>query len=566
MRTILKAIRRFFGRGRGLEIYPEDVLLDSHNLPQFDRHHMEGRFDRRISFRVVVMTGMVFLLVSLIYTGRIASLQIVRGEDFAQRSQENRLRHALIFSERGAVFDRDRTRLAWNYTATSTDDFAHRKYTSKTGLSHLLGYLKYPSRDSSGVYYRVSYDGKSGVEESFNNYLSGQHGIQIVEIDAQNTIRSGSTVRHPQNGKNLHLAIDSDVQHKLFELIRDRSIDSGFQGGAGAIMDVETGEVLALTSYPEYDSGIMTEGDSEAIQKIQEIEGNPFLNRVIGGSFVAGSIVKPFLALGALHEDIISPSKTIMSTGSLVVPNPYDPDESTSFADWKAHGAVDMREALAVSSNVYFYQIGGGFESQPGLGITKIKKYMNMFGFGEKTGIDLAGEIKGVIPSPQWKQDNFEDQVWRVGDTYNTSIGQYGTLVTPIQALQATAAIANGGYRVQPMLRQSDRSQVTGEKDIPIAEEDFQVVREGMRRAVTSGTAAGLNTSFLDVAAKTGTAEIGKASVNSWIIGFYPYDEPKYAFVVVMERGPRENLYGGVWVMRNLIDWMHQEKSIYTAL
>ncbi|MEX1028216.1 MAG: penicillin-binding transpeptidase domain-containing protein [Candidatus Paceibacterota bacterium] len=565
MRSFLKTLKRIFGSRRGHEVHPEDILLDAHNLPQFDQHQMEGRFARRISFRVIATTGIVFALIAVVYAGRLANLQIIGGEAFAQRSQQNRLRHDLIFSERGTIFDRDRTQLAWNYTASSSPDFAHRGYATTSGLAHVLGYLKYPSQDSSGVYYRESYEGKSGVEEMFDGYLSGTNGVKIIEIDATNDVRSESTVRPPEDGRNLQLAIDADVQHKLFELLRQRVNESGFRGGAGAIMDVETGELLALTSYPEHNPQVMTDGDRAGIEEIQAREGNPFLNRAVAGSFVAGSIVKPYLALGALNEGIISPQKTIVSTGVLEVPNPYDPDNPTKFTDWKAHGAVDMREALAVSSNVYFYQIGGGYEGQPGLGITKIKKYMNMFGFGEETGIDLSGEKTGVIPSPEWKQANFDDQIWRVGDTYNTSIGQYGVLVTPLQALRAVASIANGGHLVRPTVLQSDRSQIGDERDIPIADHSFQVVREGMRRAVTSGTASGLNTSYLRVAAKTGTAEIGKASVNSWVTGFYPYDNPQYAFTILLERGPRENLYGGVWVMRNLLDWMHQEQPMYTT-
>ncbi|MEX0930261.1 MAG: penicillin-binding transpeptidase domain-containing protein [Candidatus Paceibacterota bacterium] len=563
MRSLLKTIKRLFGRGRGHEIHPEDILIDAHNLPQFDRHQMEGRFTRRISFRVVLVMGVLFLLVASVYTVRIANLQIINGEAFASRSENNRLRHDLIFSERGTIFDRNRTPIAWNYTATTSVDFAHRKYTPITGLAHVLGYLKYPSQDTSGVYYRESYEGKSGAESAFDDRLGGINGVKIIEIDAMNNVRSGSTVRRPEDGENIQLSIDADVQHKLFEIIRERVHQSGFRGGAGAIMDIETGELIALASYPEFDPQVMTDGNTDAIQRIQESEGNPFLNRTLAGSFVAGSIVKPYLAIGALNEGIISPSKTIVSTGALEVPNPYDPSNPTLFSDWKAHGAVDMRRALAVSSNVYFYQIGGGYEGQPGLGITNIKKYMNLFGFGEETGINLSGEISGIIPSPEWKQANFEDQVWRVGDTYNTSIGQYGTLVTPLQALRAVAAIANGGHLVTPTILQSNHSQIDGEKDIPIAAEHFRVVQEGMRQAVTSGTAAGINTAYLDIAAKTGTAEIGKASVNSWITGYYPYDEPRYAFVVLLERGPRENLFGGVWVMRTLFDWMKQEKALY---
>ena len=183
-----------------------------------------------------------------------------------------------------------------------------------------------------------------------------------------------------------------------------------------------------------------------------EDEGKRFLEGALDGLYMPGSIVKPFIASAALTEKIITPEKSILSIGSISIPNPYNPDKESVFKDWKAHGYVNMREAIAVSSDVYFYEIGGGFGDQPGLGIARIKQYLELFGFGKADDNNFLLDVKGTIPDPAWKAQVFDGEPWRIGDTYNTSIGQYGMQVTPMQALRATAAIANGGFLVDPTL------------------------------------------------------------------------------------------------------------------
>jgi len=248
-----------------------------------------------------------------------------------------------------------------------------------------------------------------------------------------------------------------------------------------------------------------------------------------------------------------------LSTGSLQIPNPYVPGAFTVFKDWKAQGWVNMREALAVSSNVYFYVLGGGFQGQAGLGIARIDKYAEMFGMGEITGIDMPGEAAGTVPSPQWKEDVFGEE-WLLGDTYHTSIGQYGFQVTPLQMVRMVAAIANGGMLLTPHL--ASPGVTSNEEELPIADASFQIVREGMRLGTLEGTGSALNVPYVKFATKTGTAELGdtKARVNSWVEGFFPYDNPRYAFAIVMEKGHVGNTIGAAYVARQFFDWM----SLYT--
>ena len=306
-------------------------------------------------------------------------------------------------------------------------------------------------------------------------------------------------------------------------------------------MDIRNGEIIALTSYPEYSSQVLTDGtNDELIEHYISNENTPFLNRATLGLYTPGSIVKPFVALGALNEGIILPEDKILSTGSIRIPNPYDPELFTIFSDWKAHGLVDIRDAISVSSNVYFYEVSGGFEDQEGLGIEKLEAYINAFDIGKRTDLLGLSEVEGVIPNPEWKKENFEDGLWRLGDTYNTAIGQYGFQVTPLQMVRAIAGVAYDGLLVTPKI---DINQKTSLEDISldIDKKHFDVVKSGMRQSVTEGIATGVNLPFVDVAAKTGTAELGvsKQFVNSWITGFFPYKSPRYAFVVVMEQGPR---------------------------
>lgn len=324
-------------------------------------------------------------------------------------------------------------------------------------------------------------------------------------------------------------------------------------------MDVTNGEVLALVSYPEYDNNLITNATTkeEKKQVADDLldKRRKFLNRAVSGLFTPGSTVKPFFAYAALAEKIITPEQNIYSAGQLVIENKYDgPD--TVFKDWKAHGYVDMRKAIAQSSDEYFYQIGGGYKDQKGLGIARLNTYAKKFGFASTTGIDLPGEEFGVIPSPEWKKKVFDEE-WLLGNTYHSSIGQYGFQLTPLELVRAVSAIANGGYLVTPhiLLR-----GVTASSSINLNQKNLKVIQEGMRQTVTSegGTVKSLNLEGIEVAGKSGTAELGvtKQLVNSWTSGYFPYENPKYAFVVIMEKGDRNNLSGAVVAMKETLEWM----------
>lgn len=551
-------------KNRISDIDPDEIFLDSENLPKFNIDQFEGRIEKPISTGTFIALGIICLLVFSGFFFRAFNLQITNGQFYLQKSENNMLENTLLFSNRGIIYDRNDNKLAWNVSSKENPEFPFRKYLDLPGLSHVLGYLKYPSKDKSGFYYSEDFIGKDGVEKYYNDILSGQNGLRIVEVDASNEIQSQSVVRPAEDGKDLKLSIDSDLESYMYKTISDLANRVGFTGGAGVIMDINNGEILSMTSYPEYDSQILTDGSNKtAINQLLTNKNNPFLNRIIDGLYTPGSIVKPFMSMAALSENIIDPKTKILSTGSISIPNIYDPSKPTIFKDWKAHGWVDMRRALAVSSDVYFYEVGGGYENQKGLGILLIDKYMTMFGFGKKMPDGFFDGVTGVIPDPIWKAENFNGEKWNIGNTYHTSIGQYGFQVSPIQAVRAVASVANNGKLVEPsILLGGNESKFT---QLNLSPDYFQIVREGMKLGVEEGVAAGLNTGYLSLGAKTGTAELGsqKQFVNSWITGFFPYDNPKYAFAIIMEKGPVTNTTGGVYVMRQILDWMHVNRPEY---
>ena len=555
-----------FARTRGKnrevrEIAPDEIFLDSSNLPGRDEPQFEGRIIRPVAGSAILTVGAVCAIVLLVFTGRSFDLSVVRGAAYADISRDNRLDRSVVFAERGRILDRIGREIAWNSPqdiaeATTTLDrslaggasFAARRYSESPGLSHLVGFVRYPKADRSGVWWREEYAGVSGAEHVFDDVLGGENGSEMIETDAEGRVTRRNIVVLPQKGEDVKLSVDAEVQSKLYAVLSAHAKAQGFEGGAAVIVDVHTGELLALVSFPEYDHAAFAEGDAKATARAGADPSSPILDRATSGLYAPGSIVKPIFAAAALNEGLVTPDTKVLSTGAITIPNPYDPAHPSIFRDWTVHGWVDMRTAIAVSSDEYFYTIGGGFGGQKGLGIAKLDEYARRFGLSAKTGIALAGEEAGVIPTPEWKAKVFgPDDPWRIGDTYHTAIGQYGFQITPLQAALFTAAIANGGSLLTPQIAAGSSAHFTS---VGVPDAYLQVVREGMRLAVTSdrrdATAKSLNIAGIRIAAKTGTAQIGTRNqfMNSWSVGFWPAENPRYAYAAVLERAPAGTLSG----------------------
>ena len=547
------------------EIEFEEIFLDAKNAPGYHRENLEGSIENPIKSGIFVTLGIFFFIVAGLFSGRLAYLQVVKGEALRERSEKNYIKISKLEAERGIIYDRNGEELLGN--ALDNAGNWRRNYL-ETGFLHLVGFT---SRANKSADDPKQLEGVAGLEATYDELLRGIGTRAIEEVDAKGQVVSFGIAEPGREGKNLLTSIDKNLQIKLTEIIRTSAETYGFTGGVGIVMDVTNGEIIAMTSVPEFDPNILISGEKNSPQAVASLVNDPkkpFLNRAVGGLYPPGSIVKPAVALGALAEKIISPGKKILSTGSISIPNPYFPDQPTIFRDWKAHGWVDMRMAIAVSSDVYFYEVGGGYGDQQGLGANNLKKYFSLFGFGERAGIDTVGEKEGYVPD---QQNNKNKKAWNIGDTYHLAIGQGDFLVTPMQVAVYTAAIASRGILEYPHLVKAivDKNKEIEERfdytpkraDIrdAILPDFFTIIHEAMRGSATYGTASGLGGFPISIAAKTGTAEIGDTGrVHSWSIGFFPYERPRLAFTILMENGSAANLVGGTYVASQMIQWMLQ--------
>jgi penicillin-binding protein 2 len=553
---------------RQVEIYPEDIFLDSANLSGFDSQQFEGRIERPISKQSIMYLSIFFALVGVIFLWKLQVLQIREGQAFFEKSENNSLYHQVLFADRGIIYDRNNVELAWNSASTDDETFPDRVYYSRPGFGHVLGYVGYPEKDSKGYYWQTEFIGKEGIEKKFNEVLNGENGLRLIEKNVMGEVMSENMVDQPKEGENIILTVDAGVQEAMYNAITELSKTSGFRGGAGIIMNIHTGELLSITSFPEYDPAIISKGtNQDVINQYVNDPRKPFLDR-FSNLYAPGSVMKIYFALGALEENIINPDEWLPSNGQISIPNPYDRSNPTIFKDSHVHGPVDMRRAIAVSSNTYFYEIGGGYNGRTGLGIDRLGKYAKLFGLAEEVPLDFTSDKDGVIPGIEWKKKNFAEGVWRVGDTYNSSIGQYGWQVTPLQLVRAVSAVANRGLLVNPHITFSGTEPNVLRRVDGVSDESYQVVQEGMRQTVTEGTGQLMNLPFVNVAAKTGTAQVGAGNThtNSWVSGFFPYENPEYAFVVLMDYGPKNFQFSSAFVVREVLTWMRDNRPEYLGL
>jgi penicillin-binding protein 2 len=439
-----------------------------------------------------------------------------------------------------------------------------RTYANIPGLAQLLGYIgkiNQDELDSNSDYKMDSWIGKTGIEKSYESSLKGTSGKEQVEVDSQGRIQRALSNINPVPGNNIYLGIDSKFEQEIANILGSRVSDLKVKSGVVVAMNPKDGTVLGMVSLPSYDNNLFLENFSSEYQKLLDDPNRPLVNRAISGIYPTGSTLKPMIAAAGLQEKVISEDTTINDTGEIKV-------GEWSFPDWKTHGLTDIRKAIAESCDVFFYAVGGGYEKISGLGVEKIDKYLSIFGFGEKTGIDIPGEQVGLIPDPEWKEKNKKES-WYLGDTYHLSIGQGDFLATPLQLLDATAAIANGGELLKPHLavKETDsQGKIVKEYGKEVIRKDFidsyniNVVREGMRQTVTSGSAKSLNDLSFEAAGKTGTAQFGtEDKTHAWFTAFAPYNDPEIAIVVLVEEGG-EGSDNAVPVGKSILEWYFSHK------
>ncbi|MEK7465332.1 MAG: penicillin-binding transpeptidase domain-containing protein [Patescibacteria group bacterium] len=441
-----------------------------------------------------------------------------------------------------------------------------RAHVTPLAFAHVLGYAGLVSekdlRDDSSL---VPDDviGRDGLEAFYDSLLRGKNGRDVAYTSARGEVKEERVTESPQSGATLKTFIDKDFQEYFYERLTEGLKSLGRTTGTGIALNPQNGEVLALFGIPSF--------KPEKIKDYLSMPTEPLFNRAISGLYNPGSTIKPLVGIAALTEGVIGATKQIYSAGYIDLPNPYHPETPTRFVDWKPHGWVDMRSAIARSSNVYFYEVGGGFEEQKGLGISRLNAWWNKFGIGEKTGIDLIGEESGFLPTPEWKEKK-TGEPWRLGDTYHVSIGQGDVTITPIELLNYIAAVANGGILYKPRVMESvnDIEGKELERSNPIVLKDLSgeiknfigEIQRGMQDGVEKpyGTSYLLHGLPFSVAAKTGTAQVYlNERTNAFFVGYAPAVNPKIAILVLIENS-REGSHNTIPVARDVLLWYYENR------
>ena len=436
-----------------------------------------------------------------------------------------------------------------------------REYRESVLLSHILGFVgpvddeEFARLEAAGYQFddRI---GKAGVEYSYESILRGRAGTRFVETDASGREIQVLHEEPAQAGLNIVLSIDVELQRQVEEYLRAGMGES--KNAAAIVINVNTGDLLAMVSLPNYDSNIFSgEVDEVALQGLIDDPAKPMLNHAIGEMYSPGSTFKQITGLGALQEGVANAGTEIFSPGYLDVENEFVPGEFDRFRDWRSDlGTMNFYRGLAMSSDVYFYYLSGGYIEDGelafrGLGEERLAGWARRFGLGESTGIDLPGESEGLVPDGAWKEETIGEG-WLLGDTYNFGIGQGYVAATPLQMLLVTAAVANGGNVLIPHvvkeLTNAEGETVplqrqTVKRNLNIDPHNINIMREAMRQSVDDGAAFTAAVSNVVVAGKTGTAEFGPEiepnvyKEHGWFTGFAPFDDPEIAVVVFMELG-----------------------------
>ncbi|MFC1975193.1 penicillin-binding protein 2 [Chloroflexota bacterium] len=449
-----------------------------------------------------------------------------------------------------------------------------REYLFGSVTGHLLGYIGPIPAEQFDQYKVLGYEvtdevGLAALETEYEEWLRGIKGWESIEVDVTGRkVRTVSQNIKARPGHNLRLTIDIGLQEATAKALQEEMDEVGSKQGVAIAMNPKTGEILAMVSLPTYDNNIFARGITpRELSLLSEDSWNPLVNHAIAGLYPPGSIFKIIPAAGALQERTVFPDTTFLDEGVLYLPNKFEPDNldlAQPFYCWlrTGHGEVSMISGLAYSCDVYFYQVGGGYEptEYEGLGLERMVRYAEMFGLGEATGIDIPGEVSGLVPNKKWKRLNYAE-TWLTGDTYNMSIGQGFVLATPLQMLNATAAIANGGtlYRphlVKEILDADDNVVKVNEPEViqqlEVEPQFIQLIQQGLRAVVDwdQGTAyEDFDVPGVIVSGKTGTAEFcdeypqcldrdGRVKTShAWFTSYAPSYNPEIVTVVFVYGG-----------------------------
>ncbi len=578
-------------------------------------------FESQLFLGRAIVSGILVISVILALAGRLFFLQVVSHDHFITLSKDNRVKLQPLPPTRGLIYDRNGITLAQNLPAYSLeitpekvpdleatlrtlaqiirieeedlqrfrrllrqhrhfdsiplrirlkdDEVARlsvnrhrfpgvdvkatllRDYPEGMQTAHLLGYVGRINQQELDYievsnYSGTSYIGKNGVEKSYESLLHGMVGLQQVEVNAKGRVLRVLEDRAPNPGDNLRLFLDMELQRIALKAL-------GEYNGAVAAIEIKSGGVLALVSKPGYDPNLFVEGISkQAYEALKNSIDKPLFNRAIRGQYPPGSTVKPFIGLAGLEYDVVGYHQNIYCPGYYQLPG-----QDHKYRDWKrwGHGEVDMEQAIVESCDVYYYELART------LGIDRLHEFLAGFGFGQPTGVDLTGELSGLLPSREWKRER-RHEPWYPGETLIVGIGQGYFLSTPLQLAAATATLANQGHHIRPRVVATIEKLDGTVQDSPKIIDDlhqldpmhWNQIISAMTLVVegVTGTARSIRSDNYQIAGKTGTAQVFSVKQDeeydeetvakrrrdhALFIAFAPVDDPRIAIAVVVENG-----------------------------
>lgn len=415
------------------------------------------------------------------------------------------------------------------YPGLIIQTYPARDYPNGNVACHVTGYLgKIGEEELSSFrdygFKPLDYVGRGGLELYYNSYLRGENGGMQTEVDSRGRELRVLGIKEPEKGRDITVTIDLELEKYIASLME------GYKG-AVLVMDASSGEVLGLVSKPDFDPNVLvSSSDPATIKKLLRRSDYPLVNRAVSGTYPPGSVFKIVTSSAAIECKNITPSERLDCQGFYIL-------GTRRFDCWKStgHGSQTMTDGIKNSCNVFFYQVGRR------VGIEKLFNFAVRYGFGTKSGIDLPYEADGIVPNGIWKK-RCKKEAWYDGDTINFAIGQGYLVVTPVQILGMMNALATEGELIRPFLvKKIDNTEISGivKKELDISKNTFSVIKTGTIKAVRdeNGTAKHAGVPGLDIAGKTGTAEVDERGTHAWFAGYCPTDKPKVSLVVFLEYG-----------------------------
>jgi penicillin-binding protein 2 len=538
----------------------------------------------------------IFFVLITILLGRIGVLQLMKGSYYRGLSDDNRIVRRPLQSVRGVITDRTGRVLVRNEpyfllkgiekplnqaefrVAESTISGeqkenikvkAIREYQDAPIFSHILGYIspinadelkksKKLTAETKIKYNGYDFVGRTGIEEEYEMLLKGLDGSELVEISSSGTVLKLLGIDPPKPGNTIQTSIDSALQKFTFDKVMQMAQHEGAKSGVAIVQNTKTGEIITMVSYPSYDNNAFTHNErTNEVSDFFVDKKTPLLNRAISGLYAPGSTYKIVTALAGLESKTINPDSTYEDTGNLTL-------SGITFNNWyftqygKTEGNIDLKQALARSNDTFFYRLSIA------MGVDKLVEQSYKFRLGQLVGVDIPGETKGLIPTPEWKKKITKEQ-WYPGNTINMSIGQGDVLTTPLQISTMTSAIANNGIITVPSIvntvrnsenkiickKDTETNKWEGEACKSFNEKSLspgkltgdlkfiKLIQEGMRRVTQKGGTAYPFFEFqIESAGKTGTAEtVPDEKPHAWYTGYAPYTNPEITVTVLFEKG-----------------------------